>query len=684
MSSATRKVFSVLIQSLLLSTFVSSFIACNRKTSASQESGDTSKPKIGLDVNDVSILLPFPKSLPDADRMLKIGFLSDSGKSPMTSGLFQSILARHDTKQEIEGKMMPLKSGSKFKGEERISDIPMSIEGELVSPRPPPQKTAFGPYDRMDDWKIVAMRFDPCAPPPERHAIAGPNEEVRSSDPAHCLPQLRLTAQPIIKIKGKNNSDVISAEDYSMHLLFNLNQDLARQLYAELLAFKAECGDVTSSLPLMVHPCLALEYEKKGYHGPQLERVEKIIKRFAQNLSALAMMATRDGDDPWTFMNGIVKDGAFVHLPISALHKDDPATLQRGQNGNLLEPFLNGYFQQIEFLSVGGNPSAKNDRISPIPVASKVRDFILDEYNGWTVPPAEARLKIDSLENPFENDFLSTDCASCHAAAGLHYSLARKLASKYLLWEYGDLVKKAEYTYGVSGLSDKPFPKIESKIADLWLPATTTKSFAIRGPYIQMVEPFARVRQTVTRSSDQPLVFMHFAYRFTSPSISQRAVNESALAAQRANKDFGGGSEPPSICPRQALEQCLADPIQIKSTRYETLSYCLAVHCPSRAEQLAPMFGETGVRKYRAKKPALVKSAFRAISPEFQLSLAPGDLIYGRWQKSETDQVDEIVVYPTGEMKDPTGKKFFGGPFMKLRFTNSPGDQWQDTFELVK
>lgn len=681
MGSPIRKIISVLIQSVIVSTFVTSITVCKRKSAASQVLDETSKPNLGLDVNDVSILLPFPKSLPDADKMLKIGFLSDSGKSPMTPALFQSILARHDTKQEIDGKLMPLNSGSKFKGDDRIgAEAPT---GGPPSANSPSTKTVFGPYDRMDDWKIVAMRFDPCSPPPHRHAVPGANEDVKFSDPAHCIPQLRLTAQPIMMIKGKNATDIISAEDYAMHMLFDLDQDRARQLYAELAVFKAECGDVTSSLPLMVNPCLALEYQEKGYQGPRLDRVEKIIKRFAQNLSALAMMATRDGDDPWSFMNGIIKDGNFVHLPIGAVHKDDPSTFIRGQNGNLLEPFLNGYFQQVNFLSVGRSFDDKNVRVSPVPVASKVRDFILDEYNEWTVSAAEARLKIDSIENPFENDAISTDCGSCHVVGGLHYRLAQGTTSKYLS-THGEFIKKAENTYGLARLSDKPIPNLESKINDLWLPATTSKSFSIPGPYIQIVEPYAKQRQSLTRSSSQPLVFIHFGYRLTSPSISQRAANESALAAQRANKNFGGGSEPPAICPRQALEQCLADPMQIKSTQYETLSYCLALHCPSRAEQLAPMFGETAVRKYRVKKPALVKNRFRPIAPEFQLSLAPGDVVYGKWQKHWSDQVDEIVVYQSIELKDPQGKKFFGGPFMELRFTNAPTDKWQDTFELVK
>lgn len=599
-----------------------------KKKATSSTKSDTAASS-GLDINDVSILLPLPKTSTEVPQMLPMGFTNAAGKTPMTSELFKSILARHDTKQEVEGKVQNLQSGGKFTGTQRmVATNPRSTDSRF-------DPTAFGPYDRLEDWKIVAMRFDTCAPVPSKHGLSRDSLDAATNyDPNECLIQMRLTAQPIIR-DSFDQARNPSAEDFAIHMIFNLSLDEGRTLYNDLVSFRDGCGDITASLPLMPHPCLALEYNKQGFGGPKFKIFEDIIKKHANtnNFAALAMMASGDGDDPWAFMNGAIVNGAFVHLVIEAVHKTDPATIRRGQNGNMLEPFLNGYFQQLDFLSIGGSGMSETDpiKVYPQPVPSKVKDFLLTEYTGVKGDLGEIRVKLNAIENPLINNFFSTDCLSCHAASAIGYFVAKRESGEIYKKNQPEIDGPSWATKGLSVNKETHDPAVDDLARKSWLPASRPKGFSIPGPYIQLVEPATRTQGTTREGEEKPTALMHFAYLSTGAQISQRTVNESALAAKQANKLFANGNEPAATCPREEFESCLAAPYQgSHGSVFQMLSYCTQVHCPQKAKQLEPLFGKKAVKAYKLVKPIEVDKDRRA-QPEDRATLELGSVIWGTW-----------------------------------------------------
>lgn len=650
--------------------------ACIRPGSKQDVKAVESSPAKGaLDINDISILLPLPKSYDDSVQMMKMGFTNDAGQTPMTPALFDSVIARHDTKIEVDGKQVPLQSGAKFLGDDRL---PVVLRGSPPQPK-------FGPFNRYDDWKVVAMRFDPCAPNPSNHGIA--KEELKTYDPARCLIQLRVTSQPILKSRKfvENASVAAEAQDYGIHMIFTLDFAQGQAVYKDLLAFKQECGDLTSSLPLMVHPCLLNEQAKVGYNGPLLQKVGSIIKRYAQNFTGLAMMATLDGDDPWLFMNGLIKNGAFVHLPIEAVKKDDPATFTKGKNGNLLEPFHNGWFEQINFKVLGGIKSDKNLRVSPEPVASKVKDFILNEYNGMDGDVSEIRPKLDAIENPFENDFFTTDCASCHVAAGLYYQYEHEKISK-VYSKYASDFPNSLNVFGIYSMQKTSMASFDDEAKVYSRPPLSPKTFSVSGPFIHVGEPASRTKDKILPIQRPPSVFFHFGYLENVPSVSRRTINESIIAAKTANNFFGEGKDPPSICPRQQMEQCLTDPWNMIGTRkgYTTLSYCLLLHCPQRARDLSSAFADTAVRKYRVKET--VKAIDEPNYPpnkDTQLTLNPGEIVIGNWTRDNYHKVEKLVPIRMMKYSSPDGTTAWTSPIGELRFFPTKEEKWQDKFELI-
>ena len=635
-----------------------------------------SSPAAALDINDISILLPLPKTSEAIPQMLKMGFTNDAGQTPMTPALFDSIIARHDTKIEVDGKQVPLQSGAKFLGEDRL---PVTLSGQAEQPK-------FGPFNRLDDWKVVAMRFDPCAPTPKNHGTL--KEELKTYDPARCLIQLRVTSQPILKARESLNFAgkvwQAHAQDYGIHMIFTLDFAQGQAIYKDLLALKQECGDLTSSLPLMVHPCLLVEQAKVGYNGPLLQKVGSIIKRYAKNFTGLAMLATLDGDDPWLFMNGLIQNGAFVHLPIEAVKKDDPATFDKGKNGNILEPFHNGWFEQINFKVIGGIKSDKNLRVAPEPVASKVKDFILNEYNGMEGDVAKIRPKLDAIENPFENDFFSTDCASCHVAAGLYFAYEEQMTGEVMGKHISDF-PNSEEVFGLSVLNKISIAAIDEE-AKIYTRPVTPKTFSVSGPYIHASEPSSRTRNKILTIQRPPSVFFHFGYLEEVPSVSRRTINESILAAKTANNFFAGGKEPPAICPRQQMEQCLTDPWIWGQTRdgYQSLSYCLLLHCPKRARDLSPAFADTAVRKYRAKQTMKIRGGIYP-RKESKLTLNQGEIIVGYWARYDNSESNEEDFHTIRPMKfvSPDGQTAWTNAIGEVYFFDSNKEKWQDHFELI-
>ncbi len=135
--------------------------------------------KAGLDVNDVSILIPLPEKAADIGRMIPLSLSTAAGKPLVSEGLFQDILRHFKYGATIDGTVVPLDSGTAFES--------------------PAENGKPGPFNSYADWKIVALRYDPCAPSPQHNLRGkGPGAHPGAFDAERCGPQIRLTAQPVL------------------------------------------------------------------------------------------------------------------------------------------------------------------------------------------------------------------------------------------------------------------------------------------------------------------------------------------------------------------------------------------------------------------------------------------------------------------------------------------------------
>ncbi len=527
-------------QSLALTVIVVSAVCLSScrgtqggKNSPSEVSSNNDTQGHGLNVNDVSLLFPLPSDKNELDKMLPMTFANNEGKQPMSAKLFAEMLKSNNYNRDIPeiGPNFPLNSGASFEGKTRIES--------LLSMR----------ADDQAKWRIVAMRYDLCAPSPEHNRLqnfkmgsgALPMPMPEQWKPEECLPQLRLTAQPL------EMDEKIKVGDFAIHMLFRLTEEETRNLYQELKGFRDLCRDIGSGLPLGVQPCLAFAQKSGRYGSEEFNFVYTMIKKYAKNLEGLAMMATAGGDDPWLFMNGTVKDGNFVHQKIDAVTQKDPAKLKRNAQGRVVEPFGNGFFQMISFLDTQGRLDNLIDikRTSPLPILENVSFALESKHFNMTtrvVEPADPKL-FNLIENPLASDFFSTDCASCHAVSGSSRFKTNKVIAKVSPDQEAAGFPAGFYT---SGNPRDPTSSFE------WQRAQLDSAFRIEAAYAAFVDP------AVQTQSDTFVLnaFIHFGYFHGRPAVSPRTAQESGLVARMANKAFARGALPSAKCSSQEIKQC--------------------------------------------------------------------------------------------------------------------------------
>ncbi len=560
---------------------------------------------LGLDVNDISILFPLPSEKSEISKMLSLGFTNVDGKIPMDAALFADILRHHRYKADVAGKLTEVNSGARFDGAQREAN-----EGRT-----------FGPYNNIQDWRIVAMRFDPCAPS-EGHNLQGHKKfnMPTSFDPKICLPQLRLVTQPILDASREQleafNGPVM-ASDYAIHMLFTLTESEVGSLYRELLAFRNACKDVTSSVPLGIHPCLQIAKNSGAYGGKEFEQLYMLIKSYARRLDGVAMMATQSGDDPWVFMNGTIKEGKFVHKFIDAVHENDSSKLPRGTKGNVIAPFGNGLFQQISFLELPDPQSRRGEGlprpqfVSPSVQTSKANVFLNDELIasamfGKSYDDAkqnEFYSLANKLENPLLVDFFSTDCVSCHAIASVTSGKTFNVT----------LDEKPELLIADSQYKSRDFIDFKN---DPFQRFYAGDSFRPERSLTNIVEPMTKAK---SGSGRRPTTFINFGYRGARPQVSQRAANESALVASLANRFFNNGESPAASCPTEELRQCITSLHMIShvesGSQISALSHCTMKLCQSRSNALSSLFGKDASRRYRLKADIMTKEPYEYMKP---------------------------------------------------------------------
>jgi hypothetical protein len=333
-----------------------------------------------FDVNDVSILFPL-----GADGMPHPNLVVDDPKAPLFGpGAFKSVTEFAQT------------------GSEGFKNPDTETNAEVLG-QAPHVHMEDGALDRKS-WRVVAMRFDPCAP----GGLALGFNDLR------CVVELRLVAQPFID--GK-------AQDVAAHLVYNLgfapsSQPLIRQAVTDLQAIKAAANGVTTGKPLGVHPGLAAEAKGSGNAVGTL--VTQFIQTYAAKATEISLLGkvfspprltafmVKDGDftspadaAEWYFMVGDVKNDTWTPdelTPVGKGVKFEKLSFKQKQNGE-------GDFEA----TVDGKPAAVGGHFLPAFKTSAPTSEPL--FKGDTNPQT-AR----SVEDPKKSSVTNVDCVSCHTS----------------------------------------------------------------------------------------------------------------------------------------------------------------------------------------------------------------------------------------------------------------------------
>lgn len=140
---------------------------------------------------------------------------------------------------------------------------------------------------KVDSWKVVGMRIDPCS---------------KQTSTSACSPQIRLVAHPLLASEASEKSRVNSTlffADFGLHLIYDISQDSLKAAVKKLRELKESNTKSTQDLPLDVHPSFL------GNNGESFaKRVQTFIQTFASssNLSHAAFLnaaAAVTGDQPF-------------------------------------------------------------------------------------------------------------------------------------------------------------------------------------------------------------------------------------------------------------------------------------------------------------------------------------------------------------------------------------------------
>jgi hypothetical protein len=376
---------SVVLAALVTSGSVS---ACSTRDLPQSESFAISGAQGGFDVNDISWLLPknengFPYPDLKAESLIPIEFVR---------AIYQPFLDE-DVKDLTES-----------------SPSPMTNEEKLQ--RATQHKALF----EASRWRVVGVRYDPCAPTANRAAL---QRLVDAKIVPVCLQQLRLILQPFNPSAGQGEPADLDVAAHAVYTLGVGPVDASSPAVAKLLRLKeiAQQGRVSlAGTPLDIHPALAKEMKGPRESAKYTEEFTKLIQELPiARLTQVALFSVmaggravqQAGDGRWKFKGGQVgrrgADGACV------LNVNRPT-----QTGDLclieipvpiLEP-------KASVVTVGCNRAfcfidpqlAHQDNIAPL----------LSTLG--TPAVVETLHKID---NPEVHHFFSQDCASCHMTTSL-------------------------------------------------------------------------------------------------------------------------------------------------------------------------------------------------------------------------------------------------------------------------
>jgi hypothetical protein len=375
---------------------------------------------VHVQMNDVSVLYPLPKSKAEADGLV----------AASAGGL--------------GGALLPAKLYTDATGQPKTRP----------STPPPPGSGAPMPWDEL---RAVAFRIDPC------FANIGP-----ITQPETCRNQLRIVFQSITTGSG-TSAGAATAVDGAVHAFYALDRAELLGLVKDIAQLRQAQDPSLASGPLAIHPILAAQ----GLLGGEAQGLRALLLKHAgtKNLVQFTKFTPGNLNTRWDFAGFTVKDGHFtpMDIPTLAPHTTDVS-------------FFAGFGIEFE----GG--------FIPETTAADDMQLLGNVAKAQQATPAAQHAAVDAalrILNPNKHSPETIDCASCH----------------------------------VSG------PGLASTASKLGIDTTgNPNGFVPDGAFISAAE----MKQSYTNAQD-PTNFHMFSYRFASPMIGMRVINETASVVTLLN-----------------------------------------------------------------------------------------------------------------------------------------------------
>ncbi len=346
-----------------------------------------------LDVCDVSILWPAPKTAADVASLISVVEKLDGDSSTIwPDAVFRKVLA---TAQGVtvtgSGIGVPVRQ---IKFRDQFQDLQETFETPV-------------------NWKIAGIRIDPSAPGCSSRII-----QLFGS-----RPQIRLIVQPVT-VDGAR----VTVHDVTAHLVFDFasgsepavlqglpprsipDREKFKAILDDLAALKADAG-VSTGGALGVHP--ALRNDAPAF----AEKVKGFLKKHlaAERLNAVAFMGL-DAPEPWIFFAMARQDGVFSHASHPSLPPRSAQMLSFRDGDHVTPRPSNSTFGKglgVSTAQLFDLPLNLDAAALPGPIPPGL--------------PAVAHRDVpDIIANPGLSHFFNTDCLSCHSestrrqALGLH------------------------------------------------------------------------------------------------------------------------------------------------------------------------------------------------------------------------------------------------------------------------
>lgn len=293
------------------------------------------------------------------------------------------------------------------------------------------------------------------------------------ADAATCDNQIRLIFQPIFG----DAPTAVHADDAAVHVMYALTRDQVITAAREIAAARVAIDDSDLG-PLAVHPLVA----RDGLTGALAQQLMAIAAKYADG-TQIERITTFEMVTGGTGTSG---GSGLGDIPVAwDMHG---MTLASGVETPIAIPTLGAGTTQV---SVNVTAAPLDSTFVPETTAPDNLDLLASASRAMTATPQARQAAYDAalrIENPNRHSADTIDCASCHMAAP-----ARALVGEPLF-----------------GLA--PTGNANAFVADPGIPAAD-----LAGSTAGLVDP-----------ADAGINIHAFSYRFATPMINQRVINETA------------------------------------------------------------------------------------------------------------------------------------------------------------